>query len=172
MEGEIVTFYLVPQEFKTIMNTIIKVGIGCEVAFCIALVIAGVLGTSKDLLNSILYSFMFLSIIPLALIPCLRHYRISQSTVFLSKDRLMVLDRKGNCWREIPYDRIHKISIESVAGFFYGEDAEDVKRRYICIFLNGCDKIPCTAFSKLFIDENFFMLHYDENAMALLSRYM
>lgn len=162
-------FDLVPPAFKSVMKMSVKVGFFCEVAFLIGLVIACVTGISKDMFSAIIFSILFLSIVPLALIPCLRHYRVSQSSVEFSYDCIRVLDRKGVCWRKIPYNTISNISTESISGFFYGEDRHYTSHTYICVFLNGQIGIPEVSYDKLFAHKDFFMLHYEDSALTMLS---
>ena len=84
-------------------------------------------------------------------------------------DCIRVLDAKGKCWREIPYDSICDIRIETIIGAFYGEK-DTAEFKYICVFLNGNTQIPEVSYAKLYKHKDFFMMYYDERAFALLQR--
>lgn len=124
----------------------------------------------KDIFSAVFFSAVFLLILPLALIPCLWHYKTSQSSVEILQDRIQVLDKRGVCWREIHFDTINSMEVESISGFFYGQDRHLAKHKYICVFLHGCTKIPDAAYSKLFMLKDFFILYYTEDALDLLSK--
>lgn len=162
-------FTLVPPAFKAIIKTTIKVSFFCEIAFFIVLLIMGIVGIFEDIFSSVCFSVVFLCIIPLALIPCLRHYKTSQSSVEFSYDCIRVVDEAGACWREIPYDAISSISVENISGFFYGQDRQRANHKYICVYLNGCTRIPDVAYHELFKHKDFFMSYYQENVFAVLS---
>lgn len=161
---------LIPLAFRSIMKTTIKVSVFCEFAFLVALVIMGITGMFKDTFSAVFFSLVFLLIIPLALIPCLRHYKTSQSSVEILFDRIKVLSKSGVCWREIPFDLITHIGVKSISGFFYGQDRHQATHKYICLFLNGCTKIPNTTYAELFKHKDFFILYYTEEALDLLSK--
>lgn len=162
-------FQLVPPAFKAVMKATIRVGIFCEITFSFVLVIAGICGIFQDIFSAFFSSAVFLLIMPFALIPCLRHYKVSQSSVEILSDRIKVLDKRGVCCREIHFDTINRIRVESIAGFFYGQDRNQSEHKYICIFLNDCTQIPNAEYDKLFKHKDFFMLYYSEDALDFLS---
>lgn len=161
---------LIPPVFKAVMKTSVKVGFFCEITFFVLVVSMGIAGMFKDIFSALFFSVGFLLVIPLALIPCLRHYKTSQSSVEILQDRMRVLDKRGVCWREIYFDAVTNIGVENISGFFYGQDRHQAKHTYICVFLHGCTKIPDVAYSDLFTRKDFFALYYTEDALDLLSR--
>ena len=161
-------YNLTPGVFKSVMKTTVMVSVFCEIIFLIVLIIMVFCGMFEDIFSAVYFASVFLLIIPLALIPCLWHYKTSQSSVEILSDRIKVLDKNGTCWREICYDTITYIGVESISGFFYGQDHSRATYKYICMFLNGHAKIPNATYSELFKHKDFFMLCYAEDALDLL----
>ena len=160
---------LVPPVFKAIIKSTIKVSILCEVVFLVILISMGIAGIFADAFTAIFFSFVFLSIIPLAAIPCMRHYKTSQSSVVVTDECIRVVDRTGDCWREIPYDTINRIGVETIPGFFYGQDRHRAMHAYICVYLNSCTKVPDVTYAEHFMHKDFFMVYYQEDLMNVLS---
>lgn len=127
-------FPLISPVLKSVMKRTVKVCIFVELIFCAVLVSTGIMGLFEDVFTAVFVSGTFLLIIPLAIAPCLLHYRTSQSTVEFSLDCIKVVDAKGECWRELSYDSISDVRVESISGFFYGQDRDQIENNYICVF--------------------------------------
>lgn len=164
------TVNLVPLRFKKVMWTVRKIAIIGEVLTALLLLIIGVLGIFADAITAIVFSVLCLSITTLLMIPGFLYEKISQSNVKFTADKLRVLDRHGNCWREISYDSITTIRIDEIAGFFYGKDREMNIEKYICFFFNGTSEIPDIPYSKLYKSKDFFIVGYQENVLDLIKQ--
>lgn len=161
---------LVPLRFKKVMWTVRKIAIIGEVLTALLLLIIGVLGIFADTITAIVFSLSCLSITALLMIPGFLYEKISQSNVEFTADKLRVLDRHGNCWREISYDSITAIRIDEIAGFFYGKDRDMNIEKYICFFFNDTSVIPDIPYTKLFKSKDFFVVGYQEDALDLIKQ--
>lgn len=121
-------------------------------------------GVANDWVSFIYFCIPWLHEIAYSFVLGLLYDRITQSTVIFQSKSIQIRDKKGKCWREIPYDRITKSSIESVSGFFYGSDRHKAVSKYICFYLDKEKTIPLVSYKKLFCGESFCMMAHSKEA--------
>lgn len=119
--------------FKKIVSTFYVLGI-VWISFVIALsLIMLFIGCFQNVSTffSLLLSFS-LPILPFIIIGI--HYkRVSNSYVIATANRLLIVDSNDKLWREISYDSIISITIESIATLYQRHNNTTAAYTYICI---------------------------------------
>lgn len=122
-------------------------------------------GIANDWVSYIIFCIPWLHEIAYSFVLGLLYDRVTQSTVIFQSKSIQISDKKGRLWREIPYDRITKSSIEDVTGFFYGSERHKAVSKYICFYLNQEKIFPALApYKKLFCGNDFFMMAHSKEA--------
>lgn len=152
---------LVPKNYKNVIKIINKISIIC-IVMTLIFIPALTLGVLKDIESFIIFFVFFISTFVVLSIPGFRYDRVSQSIVCLTDDGIQAVDKKGRCWRFIDYRSISMIKKQELVGFFYGFRKDEGAYDYICIYLNGNIQIPDVAYSKLYNQNDFFLISYDK----------
>lgn len=153
-------FDLMPISIKMQMRTIRKVGfflVGCLFTLYITV---SLLGVFRNMFTAVTFFLMLLLVIVPVLLPGLRYDKISQSRIYFGADYIRIIDKKGKCWRAVEYSTISDVRTEYISGFFYGENKDMFRNKYICIFLNGLTDIPPVPFARLFTENDFILFAY------------
>ena len=82
----------------------------------------------------------------------------------------MICDKSGACWRTIKYSAITAINVQEISGFFYGQNKDMFRSKYVCVYLNGATNVPDVSFEKLFLQKDFFMFSYNLDALRWLQQ--
>ena len=156
---------LMPFGIKKFMK-VVRIVATCYIIVVVAVYLeSAISGFFSDWKAAILCALLFLVIA----YPAARHLtykKISQSTVRLYDDHLLVLTYKGKCWRKINYSQITSVKAEEIEDFFYNKN--EIKFKYITLYLNGITDIPVISYRRLFSHKNFFAFGYNEEAYQYL----
>jgi|GEM_PF-2082151 len=102
--------------------------------------------------------------------------RICQSVVHFCEDRILVLNKRGKCWREILYSNITGVRIEDIDMFSLTlaptstRPAITATYKCICVFMNNKTEVPnCSYFHWFFYQKDFFPIVYSQDALDFLS---
>ena len=159
---------LMPISIKCQMSTIKKV---CTYTAVCSFSLLGVMwstGVFHDLSAGMMFSLLLLLLSIPSLVPVIRYDKISQSTVCFTSEQINIRDKRGVCCRSIDYKTITSVRIIEIPGFFYGQNKDLFRNKYICAFLNGATRIPDVSFSALFAEEDLIMFAYHSEALHLL----
>lgn len=156
-------FHLISDAFIRTIQTVKRVAIMIEMLAILMLLSMGICGVFKDIATAILFPAGILLVTTSLLIPGLLYDKYCQVTVAFCSTQINVMNR-SHCLRSIPYSAITDVSIEEIAGFFYGRNKSQVKDRYICFFQNNLQDIPSVPYSKLFAHKSFFIVSYRKDA--------
>ena len=159
---------LMPIGIKNQMRMIKNVSICTELGAITLLAVMWVAGFFQDFTTGVVFSLILLSITTPLLLPGSLFDKVSQSTVCFTADHIRILDKKGVCWRSIDYNTITAIHIKEVSGFFYGQNKDMFRNKYVCIFLNGTTNIPNVPYKNLFTEKDFIMFGYHAEALQWL----
>ena len=103
-----------------------------------------------------------------------RHRKVMRSHIELTETAIKVFYESGDFWREIPYNTITEIRAEIIEGWFYGPRRDEVKYKYVCLFINGNKEIPTDSYrdiyKKMYHQENFFMIMYSDELFEELKK--
>lgn len=128
-------------------------------------------GAFHDVATGVIVSSSLISIFVFILSkPGFRYNRIWQSTVCLTDKQIQILDKRGVCWKKGTYDEISNLRVEEIVGFFYGENREKFREKYVCIFFNGLVNVPNVEFKDLFFQKDFMMFAFDAEALSLIRK--
>lgn len=161
---------LIPYSINKQMKTMRYIGfytVGCIFAVYIAMLLCGIF---HDMVAAITLLLLLLLITVPWLLPGLRFDKINQSRVCLMSDCIRILDKSGNCWRTIDYSTISDVREEDISGFFYGENKNLYREKYICVYLNGLAEMPCVPFARLFAEKDFIMFSYQLEALQWIQQ--
>lgn len=167
-----IMIYLVPNHFRKTIVAVRNAGISLVLLAIMWILYVGFSGGFSDLSSAILYSLTILTVASLSMIPGIRYYKVSQSTVLLTPTQIRIVDKSGSCWREIDYTSISKITVENIAGFFYGKNNDNCVNKYICIYLNELATIPNVTYHNLYTHRNFIIISYQEHALSTIKECM
>ena len=116
-------------------------------------------------------------ILPFIIIGIL-YERIAGSYAIVMVDKLLIVDSRGNCWREISFDSINAIKIEEIETLNrrinYTMIKVPVKYEYICVYINNQKDSSYIAYRHLLRRKkyNMFPIFFQEEFYAeLLSRF-
>ena len=159
---------LVPARFSKIVRTTKRVGIFGELLLITALLplffLAGVQDIETIIILLLTYSVVFV----FALVPGLMYDGLCHMVAVFSENKFCIFDKKGICRRECTYEQITYVCVQEVSGFFWGINRERVKNEYICFFLNNETGVPDVSYSRLFRQEKFIMVSYQEELYGAL----
>lgn len=161
---------LIPYSIKQQMKTMRRVSfytVGCIFVLYIAMLLYGIF---HDMVAAITLLLLLLLITVPWLLPGFRFDKINQSRVCLMTDCIRILDKSGNCWRTIDYSTISDVREEDISGFFYGENKNLYREKYICVYLNELTEIPSVSFAKLFAEKDFIMFSYRPEALQWIQQ--
>ena len=159
------SYMLLPPAYKVMVDVTRKVCLALFVIlslFGLIIAFAGQYDHSKDPL----FLLVILDGIPVAIwiTKVLPKEKISQSYVTFTFDRIKVFDRRGRCWREIPFSSITNVRGEVLQGYFYGSPSNEKGIKYICFYLDGSTQKPShLSYYRIFEDERFFMIAWTES---------
>ena len=163
-----IKFDVMPIGIKKLMRVINRVSIFAEIFSNLWVVAMVATGLIRDLSGCIIFFTALQIVVVPTFIPSILYYKLSQSVLMFADNSLKVCNKNGKCWRTIKYSEITDVRVKEIPGFFYGENKNTIKNKYICIFLNGIIWIPDNSFAKLFKEENFFMFAFQEQALLEL----
>lgn len=126
--------------------------------------------TSFDLNVFLTFFFIIMGITAILLLPRLMHQRVICSDVIFTDKKIQVVDSKAVCWREVSYSSITSIRTEELYGWFFGSnpDKDRVKIKYICLFMNNQSEIPFVPYSRLFHQDDFFLIAYTDEVYEFI----
>ena len=159
---------LMPINIKKLMHIVRKLCICVAVGMLTFLSFMWVNGVFDSFKTGIACSLLFLLVNIPILRPGIVYDKVSQSTVRFLTNQMCFFDKRGRCWRIIDYKEITDVRVEDVSGFFYGENQDRIKNKYVCVFLNGSKDIPKVPYRDLFNEEDFIMFGYNDEAMHWL----
>ena len=119
-----------------------------------------------EYIGNLLFLLTILESVPLLIwfIKVFPKEKVSQSYVTFASDRIRVFNKRGRCWREIPFSTITNIKEEFLQGFFYGNHPNEKNIKYLCFFLNGTTQKPLhLSYYHMFEDKSFFMITWTES---------
>ena len=159
---------LMPIGIKKLMSVVRRISICTVVCMFAFLIYIWGAGVFDCFVTGIGCSLLFLFVIIPILRPGIVFDKVSQSTVRFVADQMYLLDKKGRCWRTIDYKRITAVRVEEVSGFFYGQNQDLFRGKYVCVFLNGLTNIPNVSYAQLFTEKDFIMFGFNEEAIHWL----
>ena len=159
---------LMPINIKKLMCTVRKLCICVAVGTFTLLSFMWVVGVFDSYKTGIACSLLFLLVNIPILRPGIAFDKVSQSTVRFFSHQMCLFDKRGRCWRIVNYKEITDVRVEDVSGFFYGQNQDRVKDKYVCVFLNGSMDIPNVPYRHLFNEEDFIMFGYNDQAIHWL----
>ena len=159
---------LVPSSFSRIVKTAKRIGVFGELFLVAILLPLFLLVGFENTETIILLLLTFGGVFAFGLIPGLLYDGICRMEAVFSEDKLCIYDKRGTCRREIAYEQITRVCVQEITGFFYGMNRDEVKHKYICFFLNGEMDIPDVSYARLFRQENFIIVGYQEELYCAL----
>lgn len=153
-------FQLVPTKYKKLLSGIKKISIVANILIVIFLTILSFTSNWQTVMcfSIGLLGFFF----PFMLLNCY-HDKICGYTVEFTDSKILVYDKHNKIKRTVLYKDITAFSVEDVEGYFYGF-GEKPTHKYICLYLNGNNQMPLVSYAKLFTNNDFFMVNYDDDA--------
>lgn len=161
---------LIPLSYKSLMRMVKKVSIYTQFGAVALLLVLAVAGFFRDATTAIVCSLSLLVVTLPLLIPGLRFEKVSQSSIRLTENEILICDKSGACWRTIKYSAITAINVQEISGFFYGQNKDMFRSKYVCVYLNGATNVPDVSFEKLFLQKDFFMFSYNLDALRWLQQ--
>ena len=159
---------LIPIGIKNQIRMIKRVSTCTEVCAITLLVVMWAAGFFRDLITGVVFSLILLLITTPLLLPGYIFDKVSQSTVCFAADHIHILDKKGICGRSIDCNTITAVRVKEISGFFYGQNKDMFRNKYVCIFLNGATNIPNVPYKNLFTEKDFIMFGYHAEALQWL----
>ena len=98
--------------------------------------------------------------------PALMYGRTSNMQIFFDSECMRIRYKNGKILRTVYYIDIKEIQIKEIYGFFYRNN--NIKSKYICVFLNEKTEIPTVPFKKLFYQENLVILNYTPSVFCFI----
>ena len=127
-----------------------------------------ILGAFSDLFTAISVPCMLL-ILPAYIFLQRWYYDCkTESKIRLCKNTIQIIDWRGQIKQEICYRKITTMRIEEITGFFYGGDRDNGTNIYICLFMNGQTQIPDVEYKKLYYQDDFVLIAYDDRVYSVL----
>ena len=164
-------FNLIPKRFCFYLKRIAQISAlfsAFGVLFVLATCIVVCRGSWPDWKTILSLAVAFVGCPAIPLFPIAFYSNTIWSTVTFSSEQIIVRNYKGRVWRKISYNSITSVRTEEIADFFYGQHRETWVENYICIFLNDNESVPDIPYHKLFGHPDFFMMQYDEKAVAII----
>ncbi len=152
-------FWLVPEQGRTVLLMIKKVGICFAVGSGLLVLLASVFCFSQQVDLVLVLAFVWLFVNTLANAQWIFYHKTWNATVRCTQDGIEVL-YKEKLLRKVSWDSIHCVRVRDVNDFFYAQDRENVKYSYICLFLNDNSEIPDVSYNRMFYHEDFLMIGY------------
>jgi len=152
-------FRLVPEQIRTVLLMVKKVGICFAVGSGLLILLASVFCFSQQVDLVLVLAFGWLFVNTLANAQWIFYHKTWNATVRCTQDGIEVL-YKEELLRKVSWDSIHCVQVRDVNGFFYGQDRDRVKYTYICLFLNGNANIPEVSYNRKFFEKDFLMIGY------------
>lgn len=164
------SFSLIPTSFSIYMTKHTKIGIIFAVCLFFATICITLCGAFEHITTTAFIITAVIVLTAICLRPCIANNKLIYSQVEFSLEGIEVRDKKGFCWRVIPYETITNVQVEEVFGFFFGTNRERIVAKYICFYLNGEKTRPDVPYSKMFIAPDFFLMGYQADALALFQK--
>lgn len=159
---------LMPIGIKKLMSVVRRISICTALCLFVFVAFLWIVEVFDRLETGIGCSLLVFLATILILRPGLMFDKVSQSTVRFATDQMYLLDQKGRRWRTIDYNTITTVRVEEVSGFFYGQNQDMFRNKYVCIFLNGSTNIPNVSYVHLFTEKDFIMFGFNEEALHWL----
>lgn len=154
---------LLPQNINLVMKRIKLVLVIFDFCVCLVLMCACIFNVYSDIVSAITISLIFIGIMFIVSYPSFRHEKVGQSSAELTENRILIASQKGKVWREILLDSITTVEVDTISGFFWGQYKEDVKLKYICLYLNGTIERPFIfSYKEWFRQKDFMIIGYEE----------
>lgn len=154
---------LLPCKINYVMQVRKRIILVFDIILCLILIAACIFNVYADIVSAISISLIFIGIMFIVSYPSFRHEKVGQSSAELTEDRILIASQKGKVWREILLDSITTVEVDTISGFFWGQYKEDVKLKYICLYLNGTTERPFIfSYKEWFRQKDFMIIGYEE----------
>lgn len=154
---------LLPYKINYVMQVRKRIVLVFDIILCLIFMAACISDVHAKTSITIAILPFFIFIVFIVSYPSFRHEKVGQSSAELTENRILIASQKGKVWREILLDSITTVEVDTISGFFWGQYKEDVKLKYICLYLNGTTERPFIfSYKEWFRQKDFMIIGYEE----------